>query len=68
MLHYSFHFSAYLVNKHFIYDIKSSEITAENAVWLDNGKRIRLKNNAFKVEPFRYGTSYGLRIARFELK
>ena len=97
-------------NKGFIYDIKSCEITAENAVilkdsnyyyavindvnmtadenvqlssierevkvnadiknavWLDNGKRIKLKKNTFKVEPFKYGTSYGLRIARFELK
>ena len=97
-------------NKYFIYDVKSSDIEADNAiilkdgncyyaiindvsmtadenvqlssiekevkvykdiknaVWLDNGKKIKVKNNTFKVEPFRYGTSYGLRIAKFTLK
>ncbi len=97
-------------NKYFIYNVKSSDIEADNAiilkddnyyyavindvsmtadenvqlssiekevkvyadiknaVWLDNGKKIKVKNNTFKAEPFKYGRSYGLRIAKFALK
>ncbi len=36
----------------------------KSAVWLDNGKSIRVKNNSFEAEPFEYGESYGVRIAR----
>lgn len=38
------------------------------ATWLDNGKRIRLKKNSFAAEPFEYGRSLAVRVARFQLK
>lgn len=37
----------------------------ENAVWLDNGKPIEVKDNGFVVTPFDYGQSYSVRVARF---
>lgn len=97
-------------NKGFIYNVKSCDINAENAVmvkddkyfyaiingvpmasdpnvtrlteanvvkidakiksavWLDNGKKIKLKNNSFAVEPFSYGTSLSSRVARLEIE
>ena len=97
-------------NKNIIYDIKSSDITAENAdiltdgkkyyavikgvgvsgdpnvtvanggakkitvnakiksaKWLDNGKKIKVKDNAFYAEPFLYGRSMYARVAVLEL-
>lgn len=39
-----------------------------NATWMDNGKRIRLKNNSFANEPFEYGVSLAVRVAKFSLK
>ena len=40
----------------------------KSAAWLDNGKRIKVKRNAFAVEPFAYGSSYSVRVAKFKLK
>ena len=94
-------------NKGFIYDVKSCEIKAENAIllqgpdcyyaiikdvpmsadpnvqrdegraksihieaetykaeWLDNGKKITVKDGNFIVEPFLYGESYSVRVAK----
>lgn len=39
-----------------------------NVKWLDNGEAVKVKNNAFSVVPFSYGTSYSVRVARFLLK
>ena len=38
----------------------------KNAKWLDNGRRITVKNNSFEVRPYAYGQSYSMRIAKFE--
>ncbi|MBQ9492031.1 MAG: hypothetical protein IJU86_04605, partial [Firmicutes bacterium] len=38
------------------------------AAWLDNGKRVRIKKNAFMPDPFFYGYSGSVRILRFELE
>ncbi len=38
-----------------------------NATWLDNGKRIKVKDNSFKIEPFFYGNSGVVRVLRFKL-
>lgn len=40
----------------------------KNAVWLDNGKRIEVKNNSFRGQPFPYGTSLPVRIAKIKIK
>ena len=41
----------------------------DKAVWLDNGKRIKIKKgNEFVAEPFPYGTSHSVRVAKFTLK
>lgn len=40
----------------------------ECAEWLDNGKEIEVKDNAFPAEPFEYGTSYSLRVAKIKMK
>ncbi len=40
----------------------------KRAVWLDNGKRIPVKNNAFDLEPFLYGESLCVRVAKLTLK
>lgn len=98
-------------NKGFIYDAKSSDISAENAImmkasdgsyyavsvvpnrisvehsaldgkllevkigakiksahWVDNGKKIKVKNNSYTTVPFDYGTSMYYRVAKIELK
>lgn len=98
-------------NKGFIYDIKSCDVTAENAdmvkdsagnyyailkdvpmiadgnvtkivdefvvkvnakvkkaTWLDNGKRIKVKNNTFHGEAFNYGTSMSVRVAKLKIE
>lgn len=100
-------------NKNFIYEVKSTDLTAENAdlmtdgeyyyaaikgvlmsancnvakfgenktvtlktdkkivaaEWLDNGKKIVLKTgNSFECEPFEYGESLAVRVAKFKLK
>lgn len=52
-------------------DIKDAVISKKikNAVWLDNGGKIEIENdNKIISEPFIYGTSYSVRVARFELK
>ncbi len=36
----------------------------KSAVWLDNGKKIKVKKNAFSVEPFEYGESGSIRVAK----
>lgn len=38
------------------------------ATWLDDGKPIQVKKNAFHAQPFAYGTSRPVRVARFTLK
>ncbi len=40
----------------------------KNAVWLDSGKKVKVKNNSFELLPFKYGTSMPLRIAKFEIQ
>jgi len=40
----------------------------KNASWLDSGKKIKVEDNSFLVEPFAYGTSLSVRVARFELE
>ncbi len=40
----------------------------KSAVWLDNGKSIRVRDNAFEVERFKYGESYSVRIAKLTLR
>lgn len=49
---------------------KSVKINAavKTAVWLDNGKKIKVKRNSFAVEPFAYGASYSVRVAKIKLK
>ena len=37
-----------------------------NASWLDNGKKIQVKNGKFDVEPFEYGQSYSIRVAKLK--
>ena len=40
-----------------------------NAVWLDNDEKVRLlEDGTFFAWPFDYGTSYYLRIAKFDLE
>ncbi len=38
-----------------------------SAVWLDNGEQITITNGSFSVEPFPYGTSYAVRVAKIKL-
>ena len=40
----------------------------KNVRWLDTGKRVKVKKNAFAVEPFAYGVSRSVRVAKFELE
>jgi hypothetical protein len=40
----------------------------KNARWLDNGKAVKVKKNAFALQPFFYGTSRSVRVLRFELE
>lgn len=40
----------------------------KSARWLDNGRRIKVKNNSFTTVPFEYGTSMYLRVAKLELE
>ncbi len=42
-------------------------VPIKGAVWLDNGKRIPVKDNAFDLEPFRYGESLCVRVAKLIL-
>ena len=39
-----------------------------SAKWLDNGKKIKVKNDSFVVTPFSYGTSMTVRVAKLEIK
>ena len=45
-----------------------SDKKVKNAVWLDSGKRFKVKKNEFLATPFEYGISRYYRVARFELK
>ncbi len=45
-----------------------SDKKVKNLRWLDNGKAVKCKKNAFLAEPFRYGYSKSVRVARFELE
>jgi hypothetical protein len=38
------------------------------AEWLDNGQKISVEDNSFYVDPFLYGESYSVRIAKLQLK
>ena len=40
----------------------------KNVRWLDSGKRVKVKKNVFVEDPFEYGISRSVRIARFELE
>jgi hypothetical protein len=40
----------------------------KSARWLDNGKRIKIKNNSFTAVPFEYGVSMHLRVAKLEIE
>lgn len=40
----------------------------KSACWLDNGEHIETKNNQFRIEPFAYGSSYSVRVAKFEIE
>ena len=40
----------------------------KSARWLDNGRRIKVKNNSFTTVPFEYGISMHLRVAKLELE
>lgn len=46
----------------------SSDKKVKNAVWLDSGKRFKVKKNEFVATPFEYGLSRNYRVARFELR
>ena len=39
----------------------------KDAKWLDNGKKVAVKNGQFVVEPFAYGTSYSIRVLKFKI-
>ena len=43
------------------------ELPNFKAEWLDNGKKIDIQNNQFSVEPFLYGESYSVRVAKITL-
>ena len=47
--------------------VRTFSLPAEvkSVTWLDNGTKTKGKNGKFEVVPFRYGTSLGLRIAKF---
>ena len=38
----------------------------KSATWLDSGRTIPIKDNRFTAEPFPYGTSFSVRIARLK--
>ncbi|MBO5928122.1 MAG: alpha-L-fucosidase [Clostridia bacterium] len=40
----------------------------KSAHWLDSGKRIKVKNNSFMPEPFKYGSSLSVRVAVIEFE
>ncbi len=39
----------------------------KSAVWLDNGKKIKIEKNTFDVEPFSYGESFSARVAKINM-
>jgi alpha-L-fucosidase len=45
-----------------------SDKAVKNAVWLDSGKRFKVKKNEFYATPFEYGISRNYRVAKFELR
>ena len=49
--------------------IRSFTVDADvkSVTWLDNGKKTKGKSGKFEVIPFGYGTSLGLRVARFKI-
>ena len=51
-------------------DAKTVTVNApiRSVSWLDNGKRVKVEKNSFRVEPFEYGTSYTVRVAKFKIK
>ena len=52
-------------------NVKSVKVNGviDKAVWLDSGKRIKIKKgDTFAAEPFAYGRSYSVRVAKFTLK
>ena len=38
-----------------------------SAVWLDNGAKIEVKDNAFSITPYLYGESYCVRVAKLKI-
>ena len=50
-------------------NVKINGVKIKRATWLDNGKRIKIKNkNEFTTEPFFYGTSMVYRVAKIVLE
>ena len=50
-------------------NIKPTDKTIKEAVWLDNGSEVELTDGqTFKAQAFLYGTSGSVRIARFKLQ
>ncbi len=39
----------------------------KSAIWLDNGKKIKIEKNTFDVEPFAYGESFSARVAKINM-
>ncbi len=43
------------------------DVKIKKAVWLDNNKKIKINDNSFKIEPFEYGNSYTVRVAKINI-
>lgn len=48
--------------------IKILNAKIKSAKWLDTNESILVKNNSFYDKPFKYGTGYSIRIAKFKIK
>jgi hypothetical protein len=50
-------------------DLANVKIYADvkDAIWLDNGKSVEIKDNEVIVKPFSYGNSLSTRILRFTI-
>jgi alpha-L-fucosidase len=45
--------------------VKAKILSAE---WLDNGEKIEVENDSFKVKPFKYSRSYSVRVAKLVIE
>ena len=48
--------------------IDLSDLSIENAIWLDTNEKIEVENNSFEVPPYEYGRSWMIRIAKLITK